>query len=68
MKMELKIRSRCSSQPPEKLGIDFRIPNVASAGGMCSRIHMRFKIRKITQVTLENPEPNGRPGTGTTTN
>ena len=25
-------------QPPGKLGIDFRIPNVASpAGGMCSR-------------------------------
>ncbi len=55
-----------SSQPPEKLGIDFRIPNVASpAGGMCSRIIYEIQdSQPITQVTLENPEPNGRPGTG----
>ena len=55
-----------SSQPPNKLGIDFRIPNVASpAGGMCSRITYDIQDpQRITEVTLENPEPNGRSGTG----
>ena len=56
-----------SSQPPEKLGIDFRIPNVASpAGGMCSRITYEIQSpQRITEVTLiSGSEPNGRPGTG----
>ena len=55
-----------SSQPPGKLGIDFRIPTVASpAGGMCSIITYEIQDpQRITEVTLENPEPNGRSGTG----
>ena len=55
-----------ASQPPGKLGIDFRIPNVASpAGGMCSRITYDIQDKQtISEVTLENPEPNGRSGTG----
>ena len=53
-------------QPPEKLGIDFRIPNVASpAGGMCSRLIFDIQDpQKVSEVTLESPEPNGGPGTG----
>ena len=43
-----------SSQPPEKLGIDFRIPNVASpAGGMCSRITYEIQNpQRITEVSF----------------
>ena len=53
-------------QPPEKLGIDFRIPNVASpAGGMCSRVTYEIQdSQDIQQVTLENPEPDSGTGTG----
>ena len=55
-----------TTQPPNKLGIDFRIPTVASpAGGMCSRITYDIQDpQRIAEVTLENPEPNGRSGTG----
>ena len=54
------------AQPPEKLGIDFRIDNVpAPAGGMCSRVIYDIQDpQDIDSVTLENPEPNGRSGTG----
>jgi len=53
-------------QPPRKLAIDFKIPRVANpAGGICSRIIYDIQNpQKITEVTLENGEPNGRPGTG----
>ena len=53
-------------QPPEKLGIDFRIPKVASpAGGMCSRVTYEIQdSQDIQQVTLENPEPDSGSGTG----
>ena len=53
-------------QPPEKLGIDFRIKDVsAPAGGMCSKVTYDIQDpQPITQVTLENPEPNGGSGTG----
>ena len=56
-----------SVQPPEKLGIDFRIPNVASpAGGMCSRIIYEIQDpQRVTEVTLiSGSEPGGRSGTG----
>ena len=54
------------TQPPRKLSIDFKIPTVPSpAGGICSRIIYDIQNpQKITEVTLENGEPNGRPGTG----
>ncbi len=53
-------------QPPEKLGIDFRIKDVsAPAGGMCSKVTYDIQDpQPITQVTLENPEPNGGSGNG----
>ena len=53
-------------QPPRKLSIDFKIPRVPSpAGGLCSRIIYDIQNpQRITEVTLENPEPNGRSGTG----
>ena len=54
-------------QPPGKLGIDFRIPNVASpAGGMCSRLIYEIQNpQRVTEVTLiSGSEPNDGSGTG----
>ena len=54
-------------QPPNKLGIDFRVPNVASpAGGMCSRIIFEVQnSQDVSEVSLiTGDEPGGGGGTG----
>ena len=53
-------------QPPEKLGINYKIPNVPSpAGGMCSRVTFDIQNQlELTDITLENGEPNNGSGTG----
>ena len=54
-------------QPPNKLGIDFKIPNVSGpAGGMCSKVV--YDVQNplpVTGVTLiSGNEPNNRSGSG----
>ena len=54
-------------QPPEKLGIDFRVPNVASpAGGMCSKVIFEVQdSQDVSDVSLISPdEPGDGGGTG----
>ena len=56
-----------SVQPPEKLGIDFRVPNVASpAGGMCSKVIFEVQdSQDVSDVSLISPdEPGDGGGTG----
>jgi len=54
-------------QPPEKLGIDFRVPSVASpAGGMCSRVIFEVQnSQDVSEVSLiTGDEPGSGGGTG----
>jgi len=53
-------------QPPEKLGINYKIPSVPNpAGGMCSRVIFDIQNQlELANITLENGEPNNGPGNG----
>ena len=54
-------------QPPNKLGIDFKIPSVPNpAGGMCSKVtfDVQDELELTDIVLISGDEPNNRSGSG----